>query len=266
MTEKNFDRFIKAVLKDTADEISANPFAKTKMFNEIKTKEAFKMRLSKKIVVPLILVICLFATTAVAVGGNVTGFVSGNYTTPTYNTVDDINADDFDFVPLVPESFENGYAFDKASLNNYYGVDDNNEKVCDIDQLEVIYKNQVGEQLYYTSEIIPNTVSADGTVYESEQMYKDITIKYDCTDYKLVNEDYELTAEDKAKMAEGNFEISVTNDLPETEYYKTISVNWVLNGVTYRIWSFDYQTSADEAELYEMAQQIIDYQLANTNQ
>ena len=265
MNEKEFDHLIKTSLKNTAEEISPNPFAKTKMFNAITAKEAFKMRISKKIVIPLILIICLFATTAVATGGNITSWVSSCSASPTYANIEDIEADDLGFEPLVLETFKNGYTFKDAYIHTYNGLDENDKIVCSINQLAVNYQNNTDEELQFTAEIIPDYAQSDDTVYESEQTYNEITLKYNYTDYKLVNDDYVLTEEDEAKIAGGNFEVSSTNDLEQIEYYNTKSISWEIDGVTYCLWGFNYDSSANESELYVMAKEIIDFQLSEQN-
>ena len=58
-------------------------------------------------------------------------------------------------------------------------------------------------------------------------------------------------------------QISVDSDKHhEPQYYDVFAATWTIDGVDYMIFGFDYDSSLTESELYEMAQEITDLQLA----
>ncbi|MGI5824911.1 MAG: hypothetical protein ACOX7J_04985 [Bacillota bacterium] len=271
MRNKDFDNLIKRTLESAAEEIQENPYEKNKVMNLIKERESSKMRnkkhFSKRAVIVVAAVVCLSATTAFAAGGTLTGWVSHtSLSHPKYASIEEINenSDDFNFTPYAVEEFANGYAFDNACLDQFDGKDAENNTVCTVKELNINYENEDGQKVMLSTEKIPESVdTGNNTAYESEQTYNDIVIKYDTTPYKIVSTDYEPTAEEEALMEAGKMAISYDSDTHhEPEYFNTNSVSWTFNGTDYRIWGFDYDTDLTEAELYTMAQEIIDLQLA----
>ena len=277
MTDKNLEQMIKKSLNDTAKEIQENPYAKQKVLSAIRRKESCTMRnkksFTKKAVITLAAVICLSATTVLAAGGELSSWVS--HTTlsdPSYSTVEEVMeaSDDFGFTPYIIDEFDNGYKFENARLTKFDGRDNENNTLCTVKSMDAEYFNESKERLYLTAEKLPETVKEsviqEETQYtpESETTHKDIVIQYHFDPYKLVSTDYQPTDEEKALMEAGELFISTDSDQHhDPEYYNLLSVQWTIDGVDYNIFGFDYETSVTESDLYAMAQQLIDMQLAN---
>lgn len=270
MPNKDFDYLIKRTLKSAAEEIQENPYEKNKIMKIIKNREAFDMRnkkrFSKRAIIVIAAIACLSATTAFAAGGTLNGwFSSTSLNQPTYETIEELTEaeNDLSFTPLAIEEFANGYAFDQATINEMDGKDAENNTICTVDQLETTYQNADGNKITLTAEKMPQSVdTTDTTVYEGQTDYNDITIKYNKDLYKLVGDNYTPTAEEESQIAAGQLYISSDGGNHEPEYYNIVSVSWSINGVDYKLWGFDYETDLTESQLYEMAAEIIDLQVA----
>ena len=271
MRNDYFDDMIKNALKRTADEIQENPYEKNKVMSLIKERESFKMRnkhFPKKAIIVIAAIVCLSATTALAAGGQIAGWVSHvTLNEPTYASVEEVqNAnEDFGFQPYLVDEFANGYAFTTAYMTKFDALDADNNKIGVMKEMDATYKNADGEKVYLTESVKPADLvpGDDITAYDGETTYNDITIKYDVTPYKCVSTDYEITEEEQAKIDAGEMQISVDSDKHhEPEYYDVFAATWTIDGVDYMIFGFDYDSSLTESELYEMAEEIIDLQLA----
>lgn len=272
MRNPDFDQVLKDTLESAAQEIQENPKTKNEVMRFIAGKESSRMRnkkqFSRRVAVVVGLVACLSAGTALASSGVISGWVSSStLSTPQYETVAEVNEAqaDLGFTPYLVDTFDNGFQFDRAELLENDAVDADGNTISTVKQLSADYINADGQHIQFNTEKMPASLNVDDqTVYEGSRSYQDVTMKYNIDAYKIVSEGYVPSAEEEELVAAGQLFISVDSDNGhEPQNYDVLSVSWNLDGVDYRIWTTSDDADLTEADLYAMAEEIIDLQLAD---
>ena len=158
-------------------------------------------------------------------------------------TIDGITAD-----AKFLETYSNGFAMTKAAVE---GVEEYPENV----HYQELWLHYCRENASLAVTVEPDmgyTVS-DRSV---EVPYGDVTLYTLVQDYKCVNEDYEMTPEDRAAETDGTLIFSYDDSLTEPEQYQQRYVSWTEDGMLYSINSMDSLTELDE--LIQMARELID--------
>lgn len=272
MRNPDFDQVLKDTLESAAQEIQENPKTKNEVMRFIAGKESSRMRnkkqFSRRVAVVVGLVACLSAGTALASSGVISGWVSSNtLSTPQYETVAEVEAaaEDFGFTPYLVDTFDNGFQFDQAELLKNDAVDADGNTIGTVKELSVNYTDADGQHVQLNTEKMPASLQVDDqTVYEGSRSYQDITLRYNIDAYKVVSEEYVPSAEEQELVANGQLYISVdSNNGHKPQNYDVLSVSWNLDGVDYSIWTTSDDADLTEADLYAMAEEIIDLQLAD---
>lgn len=151
------------------------------------------------------------------------------------------------------EQFENGYRFDKISVQDTVARDDQFREVLTYRDIDVTYRNQSGHRLslhaYQKLEEIPMT-DHDAIL---TRVIGDIPADYYLDHYKNVPANYELTAEDELwEQQPGNF-ISYGSD--EVEETDVSFLCWEKDGICYSIMDMGAQETPDV--LFAMAAALI---------
>ena len=162
-------------------------------------------------------------------------------------TIDGITAD-----AKFLETYSNGFTMTKATVD---GVEARSEENPEEIHYQELWLHYCRENASLTVTVEPDmgyTVS-DRSM---EVPYGDVTLYTLVQDYKCVNEDYEMTPEDRAAETDGTLIFSYDNSLTEPELYQQRYVCWTEDGMHYSIDSMDSLTELDE--LVQMAQELID--------
>lgn len=154
-------------------------------------------------------------------------------------------------VDLVKD-FDNGYSFQSMAVQETRAVDQNNKTLYTFPELTVDYGRSGVFDISLFVEQGPETGEQE-KVPDLTDMCGEITLRYDVYTYKLVPENYVLTAEDRANMARDDYEISEGAD--KVEYSRVSQVTWVKDGVHYDLLGMDTALSGEE--MLGMAKEII---------
>ena len=153
------------------------------------------------------------------------------------------------------KDFKNGYAFKELEVIDKQGQDEAQNVIEKYKSADVEYSKE-GKPV--VSLYIEETGHNDNTRTAKEtDQYKDINLSYYLTHYKSVPEGYQLTDEDKANEAKGDYQIAVGSDeggpIEESEIS---TVDWEMNGKSYCL--LVCNTDMTTAELFDMAKEVID--------
>ncbi|MDO5155757.1 MAG: hypothetical protein Q4D51_07310 [Eubacteriales bacterium] len=198
------------------------------------------------------LAIVLMGTTVFA-AGKITAI---NMTTNTANTIKKYEkmlkqSEQLDIESNIPESFQNGYAFDHANVGNMTAVDDKNHPVKKAKVLDVTYAKKGAEDICLS---IQPQIDAEDVIQENQKRtIEGLDVLYFEATYKFVPIDYQLTEEDKENEKKMDYIISYGSDQVEVKQNKTIY--FIKDDKAYSLSGFDSKLSANE--WFEMAEELI---------
>jgi len=146
-----------------------------------------------------------------------------------------------DYTPQYVESL-GGFAFAEGHITYMQRLDENGQRMSHIYQdLYLEYADAAsGESLTLVTSIAPQSDNPD----EASRQFDGITVFYKTQPYKFVPADYELSAADRAGLADGSLEISVGTD--KVEQTLNASLSWTQDGVHYLLFGWDLNLSEDE--------------------
>lgn len=150
------------------------------------------------------------------------------------------------------EKFENGYRFDRMSVNSVQGKDEARNEIYSFQSLNIVYEKRGEESISLFVEKPVETPARD-SVPDATRVCGGVTLYYESITNKQVPPDYVLTKEDKEGEARGDFYISVGT--PEVEIHQNSTVRWEKDGVQYMPLGFDLNLDAEE--LFDMAEKIM---------
>lgn len=153
----------------------------------------------------------------------------------------------------VKERFSTGFSFEKASVKEVRGADENGKEVLTYSAISVFYKNKDGNRLVLSAEPEIAEISVSSSPIAQSKKIGTITADYTLDHYKMVPEDYELTEADKVwKEQPGNYLSYGSDEIEETEVG---FLNWTKDGVRYLI--MDMQGNEQPEVLFAMAEELI---------
>ena len=255
-TKPEFDNKIRIILENECDGISASEELKVRIDRAIKEEQEgnFMKHLSVKKLCAGVAAACLIMSCGNVFASRVVGFAGGSSSVPEYTSYEEIGKaeEKIGFKADHVEQFANGYSFSDACIGEMDAYGETNEKIYSLQSLEMTY-SKAGKpdiELYIEKKLedIPDTKQPN-----SVRMCGETTLRYDEYTYKLVPASYELTEEDKINQQRDDYNISVGTD--EVEIQKATHVRWEKDGLTYNLFGFDLDLSADE--MLDMAEEIL---------
>ena len=157
------------------------------------------------------------------------------------------------FEITAPESFENGYSFQRVRVGETGAYDENNKELFTYKDLMVHYKNPAGAALSLFAHANREELSQRSREPDMTRMIDDVQVEYRLDHYKFVPEDYELTPEDEAMLEQPGYYLSYGSDtVVEQDNH---SLSWVKDGVDYSI--LDSGAKAAPDTLFAMAEALI---------
>ncbi len=193
--------------------------------------------------------VLLLSATAYAAGG-LAGFHTSNRPGAVWTSPDALpRAEKQLGAPIiVPESFENGFAFQQVTLRYTNRTDDAGAVVETFPELDVRYKRDGMTVMLNLNRSFPQPHGQGWT--ERESGGTGVWCRSET--YKAVPEDYELTEEDLALRASGEMTISWGSD--RVEILPMSTVQFTREGVDYMLMSME---GLPVDELFAMAEEII---------
>ncbi|MBQ7986837.1 MAG: hypothetical protein IJ304_06230 [Clostridia bacterium] len=210
------------------------------------------MKSKKKVALIAAATVCVLGITAFAASGIITSWNSSSSGIPEYKSLPSAEQciEDIGYVPVLIDTFENGYKFNNGSLVNNNLKDENGNSVEKFKSVMFRYEKD-GDRVIFSQDKFDSAIERDGEIVATVD---NVDIYYSSYTNKLVPPDYELTEEDK--KAEANGELVFSYGTPEVEIIKVQSANWVKDGVLYNLMQMDGKLSQEE--LIQMATEIIE--------
>lgn len=198
--------------------------------------------------------VCVFGTITAIAAGKVVGVSSHSTWEEAVYDYDEAKKmkELVGFEIRTPETFSNGYAFDMALPTQEESKDADGNTVQKATSLTLCYRKKGMEDIYITvdGKNLYEPQPATGQAYT----HGDVTVYYQCDNYRFVPPNYQVSEEEKAQVEAGTLCISYGSDKVENQ--KNQSVVWEDGGLYYNIGSFDNTMSAEE--FVQMAAEIID--------
>lgn len=220
-----------------------------------KAPTARKRKLPWKILVAAALIPLLTITAYASDVLNIRTLVSGmtHYTSSQYSDMDKV-MDKVGFQMDVKERFNNGFAFEKAYVEDTRGLDENDREVLKYKQVQVNYRNADGVRLcLFAHPDIEEIIDSESPVAQTARI-GGVTVSYYRDHYKFVPVDYELSeAEKQWEAIPGNY-ISYGSDAVEDTDVGFAC--WEKDGVRYSI--MDSGAKVSPQVLFAMAAELME--------
>lgn len=241
------EKRLKETLEKKAEEVCADALAKerirTEVYRKIKEVNGMKQKNMKKIVL-VAAAICIFGSiTAFALGKAVTVSSHSNHNEEV-TVFEEAKAmqRDLDREVKVVEEFSNGYRFRSAVPRYEESHDKNGKSIEKETAMSFFYEKEGMEGITLFASRI--TLGESGTpdavlVLEdgTELHFSELVNKFVPPDYEITEEEKKLQEEGKLNVAYGSSEVEIKN---------SESVYWQQNGITYCLFMFGDDLSADE--------------------
>ena len=198
------------------------------------------------------------AVVAYAIGK--AAFVSSNWNGENeYTSYADISkaASEVNFPVYAVERFSDGYCFStiKVVESETYSDESTSTPLEKYSSIEVTYQKDGFEEL--TVWLIPavdSLTDTDSQKYLTTRTIGQTEVKYDVTHYKAVPVDYKETAQDRALIENGHYQISYGSD--KIEEYDYSSISFTIDNVNYVLMT---TSTLPEDEMFTLAEEYIDF-------
>lgn len=153
------------------------------------------------------------------------------------------------YVPLMTESFENGYRFTGGGIDEKSFTDKSGGVIEEYRSLSLDYEKD-GDMLSLSADKFQTALDMSG---DKSRVIGGVKVMYDSYVNKVVPVGYELTAEDIAARDSGELVFSYGSEYPYI--VRVQSVFWELDGIKYFMTQLD--GTLTEEELFTMAGELI---------
>ena len=216
---------------------------------------ARKRKLPWKILVAAALIPLLTITAYASDVLNIRTLVSGmtHYTSSQYADIDKV-MDKAGFEMDVKERFNNGFAFEKAYVEDTRGLDENDREVLKYKEVEVNYRNADGIRLcLFAHPDMEELTDSESPVAQTAQI-GGVTVTYYHDHYKFVPANYELSeAEKQWEAIPGNYISYGSEAVKDTD---VAFLCWEKDGVRYTI--MDSGAKVTPQTLFAMAKELME--------
>ena len=215
---------------------------------------ARKRKLPWKILVAAALIPLLTVTAFAADVLNIRTLVSGmtHYTSSQFSDMDKV-MDKAGFEMDVKERFHNGFAFEKAYVEDTRGLDENDREVLKYKEVQVNYRNADGIRLcLFAQPDVKGIVDSDSPVAQTAQI-GGVTVTYYLDHYKFVPANHELTeAEKQWQEIPGNYISYGSEAVKDTD---VAFLCWEKDGIRYSL--MDSGAKVTPQVLFAMAAELM---------
>ena len=220
-----------------------------------KVPTARKRKLPWKMLVAAALIPLLTITAYAADVLNIRSLVSGmtHYTSSQFSDMDKV-MDKAGFEMDVKERFNNGFAFEKAYVEDTRGLDENDREVLKYREVQVNYRNADGVRLcLFAHPDIEEITDSESPIAQTAQI-GGVTVSYHLDHYKFVPPDYQLSeAEKQWQEIPGNYISYGSDAVEETDVGFAC---WEKDGVCYTI--MDSGAKVTPQTLFAMAKELME--------
>ena len=219
-----------------------------------KAPTARKRKLPWKALVAAALIPLLTITAYASDVLNIRTLVSGmtHYTSSQYADMDKV-MDKAGFEMDVKERFHNGFAFEKAYVEDTRGLDENDREVLKYKEVQVNYRNADGVRLcLFAQPVVEGVVDSESPVAQTAQI-GGVTVSYHLDHYKFVPPDYQLSeAEKQWQEIPGNYISYGSEAVKETD---VAFLCWEKDGIRYSF--MDSGAKVTPQTLFAMAKELM---------
>ena len=153
----------------------------------------------------------------------------------------------------IPEQFQNGFRFQRVTVQEVKGRDENEKKVLTFLELDVYYENSLGQQLILCAYPNWEEIQATESLPSARRTIEEIELNYYLDHYQFVPEDYELSEEEKAwEQQPGHY---ISRGSKAVENHDVAFLCWENGDVSYFFMDRNAAVSADT--LFSMAGEMI---------
>lgn len=257
MKGTQWEEGLKLELKKEAEKVRASEFLKTRIDMEITARQEESTmkktgKFSKYIAVAATM--CLLIPAGIFAAGKVSYYMSSSSPETASKSWAELEKMEkkAGIETDALEAFSNGYEFEECNIRSTDALDDNGNKMFDMNEVDVTYSNGKGDMIDCSMHKSDDRMKEERPATKTAQ-YDGITVSLYEDTYKFVPDDYEATEEDIRLEKEGNFYLSYGSS--EVEVKKVTSVNWDKDGVSYLLQGFDVDLN-DQA-MMDMAGEMI---------
>ena len=219
-----------------------------------KAPTAGQRKLPWKILVAAALIPLLTITAYASDVLNIRTLVSGmtHYTSSQYSDMDKV-MDKAGFEMDVKERFNNGFAFEKAYVEDTRGLDENDREVLKYKEVQVNYRNADGIRLcLFAHPDMEELTVSESPVAQTAQI-GGVTVSYHLDHYKFVPTDYQLSeAEKQWEAIPGNYISYGSDAVEETD---VCFACWEKDGIRYSL--MDSGAKVTPQVLFAMAAELM---------
>lgn len=255
MKDFELDAQLRETLHACVDHMEAEDNMKARIDNMLENKQTrTKKPVWRKLAVGLAAALCLTTVGAFA-RGQVTALVSSLRVEDMRFSVEELQKDSEKVAEgiCIPESLA-GYDFQKGSIEYTDKMDENGNRFGTYPEVSADYGTSInidGQVLMYTARRYDTELDGGGLLpqdYEGQpyevRKLNGVEVFYRADEYLFVPVDYELTAEEQARMDANELYVSEGSDEREEEYFQTVT--WQIGDVVYSIYNWDATMTADE--------------------
>ena len=214
-------------------------------------RKSVTMKSKKRVSLIAIAAALVLGITAFAANGIVANWFSSSSSIPDYKSLPTAQQviKDIGYVPVLIDTFENGYTFKNGCVVNNNLTDEGGNSVEKFKSVSFDYAKD-GDTLYFSQDRFSSQTALEGDVVKT---VGDTELYYFSYTNKVVPADYELTEEDK--RAEESGELVFSYGSSEVEIKQVQSVTWTKDGVQYQLLQIDGRLSPEE--LAGMAEEVL---------
>lgn len=215
--------------------------------NQNKFKKENGYMSKRKLIIAAAAALTVICAAAYAAGGMAVSWFSSSSSKPDYRTLPTAERceKDVGFVPILVNSFENGYTFRDGSIVDNNLKDEDGSSVEKFKSFDFRYEKD-GDVVYFNQEKYDSDLDTDEDEETVNIFIGDDGIRFETKSYKnkVVPADYQLTEEDKRAEANGELVFSYGGDEVKVQTVNTVS--WEEDGIHYSLMQMGGRLSEDE--------------------
>lgn len=216
-------------------------------------KERFFMKLNKKVAVPVVALLMVFALgTGLIATGTIDTLISSGGGRVDYTEIPSREEleKDLGYIPVIPDTLADNYIFEEADIFNSTGEDENGNVLLKQKELSCFYTNGSDElDLFIREE--HELLEESGTIVAN---CNGVDIRYQQNTYKRCPAGYEMTEQDRIDQENGTYIFSEGGT--EEVFTEVVThVTWIEDGISYGIMGRDTNLSKDQ--LIQAAKDVI---------
>ena len=214
-------------------------------------RKSVTMKSKKRVSLIAIAAALVLGITAFAANGIVANWFSSSSSIPDYKSLPTAQQviKDIGYVPVLIDTFENGYTFKNGCVVNNNLTDEGGNSVEKFKSVSFDYEKD-SDTVIFAQDKFNSETELPGDIVKT---VKDTDIYYYAYTNKVVPADYKLT--DADKKAEENGELVFSYGSDEIKIQKVQFVIWHKDGIQYQLLQMDGKLSANE--LADMAEEIV---------